>query len=245
MSLKKCPVCSGRVSSSAAACPHCGHNLAARRSWWWVLVIVAAMGLSMVFALQQDDVAAPVVTPSPAPAKPTLRPVEPIQPDQLVHIASGYQQDVAQMANLLQAQHPSCNELLDPFTIASAAEQGDPANPRYIVQCGRLPNVVVLHFTWMEAVNGTMPVQPVPKPTISQRAAADACEQAAKSGANIPATVVFSKVWDAGFRAHDDGTAIYISKFSAKNAFGVEHRYAISCDFTGLTLSNVSVSPSH
>lgn len=35
--LKKCPACSGAVSKSAQACPHCGDNLAARNSWWWVL----------------------------------------------------------------------------------------------------------------------------------------------------------------------------------------------------------------
>lgn len=27
MSLKKCPECSGRVSSAAKTCPHCGHPM--------------------------------------------------------------------------------------------------------------------------------------------------------------------------------------------------------------------------
>ncbi|WP_313058299.1 hypothetical protein [Stutzerimonas nitrititolerans] len=247
MSLKKCPSCSGQVSGSANACPHCGDNLAARRSWWWALAIVVAVGSSGLVAMTNRP-AAPEVVQTAAPVDPVRKPqladAKKIRPDQLKNIPSDYQIDVAQMVNLLRQKHPRCRESLNPLNVALAAKQDNAANPSYFAQCGTGPKPAILYFTWMDAVNRVMPVQPAPTPTVDQRAAADQCELEAKKRASIPATVDFSRVWHSSFQAHDDGTAVYLTRFTAKNAFGVGHAYQVRCLFKGFALTSASVSPS-
>lgn len=46
MALKPCPSCTNEVARSAVACPHCGHNLAAARSFVWAGVIVVVMAIA-------------------------------------------------------------------------------------------------------------------------------------------------------------------------------------------------------
>lgn len=246
MSLKKCPTCLGQVSSSANACPHCGHNLAARRSWWWALALLLVIPAAGFLASLRNDVSAPAATASTVVAVPAQAPATPVKIEaaQLVNVDSDYRPDVAQMVELLQNQRPRCRERLEPLSVAATASQDNPANPRFFVQCGTGPIPEVIYFTWMEAVNKTFPAQPAPLPVISERAAARACAEAARAGASIPSSVDFSRIWDSAFRPHEDGTAVYISKFTAKSALGVEQSYTIKCHFDGLTLGEVTAIPS-
>lgn len=160
MAMKKCPACGGRVANTANACPHCGANLAARRSWWWALAIVAVMAIAAIASLSSDDPAlAPMATPA---AKPRPTPVpEPalpdIQPHEVTHVAADYQADVARMLNLLRHEHPACRRELKPYNAGPSSEQPDPVNPHFFVQCGGTARTEVVHFTWMDAVNGRLP----------------------------------------------------------------------------------------
>lgn len=248
--MKKCPACGHQVSSTARSCPQCGDNLAARSTWWWALLICLAMSVAWFSSLKdQDDfetpsdsVAMPAASVAPRPVESKSRLSEPISADALIHVASEYRDDVAQMANLLRERHPHCRDQLDPLNIALSSQQDNPANPRFFAQCGRGAAPVVVHFTWMDAVNKTLPAEPVRAPTISRSAAASACESAARKEASHPTTVEFSRVWDAAFREREDGSALYASRFSAQNAFGVEQRFDIRCRFQGQTISELEIT---
>lgn len=159
MPMKQCQACGGKVSSSAQACPHCGDNQAARRSWWWALAIVVTMAIAIFASLSSDDPAAPVAAvqsrPQPAP-EPVLELPE-IQPHELANVPADYQADVARMLNLLRREHPACRRELKPYNAGPSVAQPDPVNPRFFVQCGSIARTEVIHFTWMDAVNGRMP----------------------------------------------------------------------------------------
>lgn len=160
MPMKNCPACGGKVSSTAQACPHCGDNLAARRSWWWALAIVVTMGVAAISSLSSDDPAPqPVVVASPReqPAPPPAPDLPDIQPGEVANVAADYQHDVARMLNLLRREHPACRRELKPYNAGPSMAQPDPANPRFFVQCGGMHRTEVIHFTWMDAVNGRLP----------------------------------------------------------------------------------------
>lgn len=48
MSLKPCPACQAPLAASASACPKCGYNQAAKKSYWWALAIVVVMVIAAV-----------------------------------------------------------------------------------------------------------------------------------------------------------------------------------------------------
>ncbi|NQD80272.1 DUF4124 domain-containing protein [Pseudomonas sp. CrR14] len=79
-------------------------------------------------------------------------------------------------------------------------------------------------------------------PAIKRADAAEACESAARRRANNPSTVDFSRFWSAAFADFPDGRATFASQFTAKNSFGVELRFDISCYFKGDNLAEVSVA---
>lgn len=165
-----------------------------------------------------------------------------IKPGELLQVSGDYSADAAQMLNLLASQHPPCLEDIQPVTTVQAKVSQNPANPEFTVICGK-PKKVLVHFTWLDAVNKRVPAQPSPPVVITQKDAAKACESAAKKRANRPGSVDMSRIWSAAFQERPDGSAVYQTTFTAANAFGVEDKFQITCHFNGLTLTSVNVLP--
>ena len=153
-----------------------------------------------------------------------------------------YRADVAQMLNLLHAEHPACAESLQPMTALRARVSDNPANPAFTVVCGKAKPRMV-HFTWMDAVNRRVPEQPPLPLVVSQGEAHKACEAAAQQRASRPGTVDMSRFWSAAFHERVDGTAEYSTTFTAANAFGARDEYQIVCQFRGKTLTDAAVRP--
>lgn len=242
MAIKRCPECGGMLSGSAGVCPHCGFNAGARRSLLWAAVLIVVIpGAGLLSLLSSEPSAEPARAVAPAPAK-THQPIAPVEPAELLLIPADYKGDVAQMLNLLSAQHPPCQADLQPVTAAQVKVSQNPANPEFTVVCGE-PKKVLVHFTWLDAVNKKIPAQPAPPVVIGRAAAADACEAAAKQRASRPGSVDMSRVWSAAFQERPDGSAVYQSTFKAGNAFGVMDEFEITCHFNGLSLAGVNVTP--
>lgn len=243
MSMKQCPACGHRVSSSARACPACGDNLESRRSWLWAMALFIVIPAAAIISSDRDDappaVSKVTVSPKPLEPPPAKEILPPIEAADVAMVPADYKSDVAQMLNLLRAGHPKCAEALSPISAGMASSQPDPANPLFFVQCGA-PNSIVVRFTWMDAVNKRIPDAPL---TIGSAQAAAACRSAAKEKAAIPSSVDLSTIMDASFSAHGDGSSTYRSTFTASNALGVTQRFNISCSFTGLSLGDVRVWP--
>lgn len=165
-----------------------------------------------------------------------------IQPGELLQVSADYSADAAQMLNLLSAQHPPCMEDIQPVTTVQAKLSHNPANPEFTVICGS-PKKILVHFTWLDAVNKRVPAQPAPPVVITQAEAANACEAAAKQRANRPGSVDMSRIWSAAFQERPDGSAVYQTTFTAGNAFGVEDTFQITCHFKGVNLTSVNVLP--
>lgn len=96
-------------------------------------------------------------------------------------------------------------------------------------------------MTPVEVAQAGKPAPP-PKPTVSQHAALQACEKAAKRAAANPSTVRISRVWDLAFVALPSGVAQLQTTFTAKNAFGLELKYSISCLFEGNKFVDVIIT---
>lgn len=167
---------------------------------------------------------------------------EQITSGELLQISADYSADVAQMLNLLSAQHPPCISDIQPVTAVQVELSQNPANPEFTVICGK-PKKMLVHFTWLDAVNKKVPAQPIPPAVITQTQAANACEDAAKQRASRPSSVDLSRLWSAVFQENPDGSAVYHTTFTAANAFGVEDSFQITCHFKGLSLTKAKVVP--
>lgn len=162
-----------------------------------------------------------------------------IRQSDLIMVDSIYRPDVARMLNKLAQQHPACRERIDPAS-AGASSRDAGYDPSFFVQCGDENTPEVVRFSLAAARAGVLPAIKSP---IAERAALQVCEREAKARALNPGTVDFSRILDANFRAIANGNSIFSSTFTAQNAFGVETRFFISCQFEGERLSGVSVKP--
>lgn len=204
-----------------------------------------AMLLAIIVANSGSD--APVQTAPPVPlpvpdiprtAVPVPAALPVILPEQVGMVEPVHQADVAGMLNLLRETVPECREALSPMNAGPASVQPEPGNPHFFVFCGNQMRKKI-NFTWMDAVNKRVPA---PAPRVDRTAAVNACESRAKSWATNPQTVSFSRVLDMDFRDHGDGSATIRSAFTAKNAFNLELKFAISCEYAGGRITHSSVS---
>lgn len=75
-----------------------------------------------------------------------------------------------------------------------------------------------------------------------ERVAVRRCEQEARDRAHRADSVDFSRILDLGFNSRPNGESTVVSTFTAENAFGVENKFDIRCDFSGERLIDVSIS---
>jgi hypothetical protein len=138
--------------------------------------------------------------------------------------------------NKLVRENARC-PTVDTGTLSKSGNRGTAAKPVFFITCnGSSPFNV--WFEPEDAANGHSfeAIQ-----NIQNGEALLACENAAKVEANNPATVSFSKFIDAAFVPYPNGNSRLLSKFSAKNSFGVEARYRIECFFQGSSLTETRI----
>jgi len=202
--------------------------------------LFAVMGLAAIVA-NIDDEGGQHQSVSAAPLQSTQgsESTQPaITPDDMPYSPHEYRDDLAEMLTLLRIQHPACARQIDPSTARLAdLVNPDPVNPEFLVRCngGR----TTVRFTWMDMMNRRLPA---PAPIVDRTAAVSACEHAARARAAHPQTVSFSRVMDMEFRDNGDGSASIRTSFKAKNAFNLETKYRIDCEFDGSRIVTVSVS---
>lgn len=76
--------------------------------------------------------------------------------------------------------------------------------------------------------------------TLSASDAFPICKEAVLDRLTHPSTADFS-ILGIGFKSYDDGTAILVTTFTARNGFNLEIEYQAACDFTGRTLTGVKI----
>ncbi|HCA24849.1 MAG TPA: hypothetical protein DEP32_11860 [Pseudomonas sp.] len=163
----------------------------------------------------------------------------PIRPEQLYLMESQYRVKVARMLNRLATEHAQCRERMSPETAGVSRDYSTPENPSFFVQCGDRQVPTVVRFS-MRDIDGrgsiAVPVQ------IERRAAIGRCEQEARDRAYRGDSVDFSRILDLAFNTRPNGESTVLSSFTAENAFGVETKFDIRCDFSGERLRDVSIS---
>lgn len=81
---------------------------------------------------------------------------------------------------------------------------------------------------------------PRSSPTIDASDAATICEDAARERIAHPSTADFS-ILAIGFRAYDDGTAIFATTFTARNSFNLKLEFNLACDFSGKQMTDIKI----
>ena len=134
--------------------------------------------------------------------------------------------------NRVMAEDPTC----DAFNTQSILVEKDRKGVLLKAACFGEPEQIV-EFRPADATNGRSFAPVVP---VSLDAASFACLAAARKNAVHPSTVDMS-IMGATFTPHDDGSASYLTTFTAKNSFNLELQYSIECLFRGneLTFSSV------
>ena len=77
-------------------------------------------------------------------------------------------------------------------------------------------------------------------PSFGVGEAASICKDAARDRITHPSTADFS-ILGIGFRSFDDGTSILTTTFTARNGFNLKLEYQVACDFTGSSLTDITI----
>lgn len=147
--------------------------------------------------------------------------------------------NVIKGVNKIAKEDPRCREKIDPGTASMSTSKSKPGKPVFFVTCGEGSKVVNVFFSEDDLKDDTKFVAPG---HIDRGRAVQLCEDHAKSAANLPSTVKFSRFLDIAVTDHPNGRTTVMSSFSAKNAFGVEQSYNIRCllEQTGLIEANIN-----
>lgn len=150
-----------------------------------------------------------------------------------------YKVQVATMLNRLAREHGQCKERIAPETAGASSEYSVSGNPSFFVHCGNRQVPTVVRFTLRDIEGRVSIAAPI---QIERLAAIKRCEQEARSRAHRPDSVDFSRILDLAFNARPNGETTVLSSFTAENAFGVENKFDIRCDFSGKQLKDVSIA---
>lgn len=146
---------------------------------------------------------------------------------------------VVKGVNKIAKEDLRCRDKIDPGTASLSPSKSQPGKPVFFVTCGQGSQVVNVYFSEADLKDDKRFVAPG---HIDHGRATQLCEDYAKSAANMPSTVKFSRFLDISINDHPNGRTTVMSSFSAKNAFGVEQKYSIRCLFeqTGLLEANMN-----
>ncbi|HEL3179386.1 MAG: hypothetical protein J0L89_08380 [Xanthomonadales bacterium] len=147
---------------------------------------------------------------------------------------------IIKAVNRIHREDPRCKEHIYPSLVGrSADETKKRGKPVYFVNCGTGAQTVNVYFDAARADDPT----PFRAPRfIDKMRAIDLCEAYAKANASHPSTVEFSRFLDIATSEHPNGRTQVQSSFTAKNSFGLELKFNISCllDENGFIEGNIS-----
>jgi hypothetical protein len=152
-------------------------------------------------------------------------------------VTAPYKELIMSGVNKVHAENSRC-DVIDPTSAYLSKSKSKPGNPVFFVTCGRGSGVFNVFFS-KEEVESSKAFQAAVH--IDKVKAANLCEGYAKGAANHPSTVSFSRVLDFILTEHPNGRTRIDTTFKAKNSFGLEEKFAISCLLSsgGLIEANV------
>ena len=153
---------------------------------------------------------------------------------------SQFKQQIITAVNRIAQENRNCDQI-DTYSVAKSPSRSKPGDPVFFVTCGSGASAFNVWFRPTDVQAG---LSFTAKEPLGRKAAADACEVAARQVAAHPSTVKFSRVWDFAYTSHVSGRARVVSTFTAKNAFNLELKYRIDCLFDGPTLVETNIAES-
>lgn len=151
---------------------------------------------------------------------------------------SGYKPQIVAAVNKIVRENDRCASI-DPGTVSKSPKQSRPGQPVFFVTCNVGASAFNVWFKPSDVTNGRVFRA---TPNIAQGPAVDACEAAVKSAATHPSTVSFSRIMDLSFDQAPSGRSQVLSTFTAKNSFGLELKYRVSCIFDGYLLVETAIA---
>jgi len=134
---------------------------------------------------------------------------------------------IVKTVNRIQQEDTRCKDSIYPGSVAKSPSQTKSAsNPVFFVTCGDGASAVNVYFDAARANDPTPFTPPIHLPRAN---AIQLCESHAKSQANHPSTVSFSRIMDMAITEHPNGRTTVISTFTAKNGFNMVLKYQIRC----------------
>ena len=154
---------------------------------------------------------------------------------------SHFKPQIVTAVNRIKQENRNCRQI-DTSSVAKSPSRSKPGDPVFFVTCGSGASAFNVWFRPNDAQQASRSF--AAKEPLGKKAAADACEAAAKQAAAHPSTVEFSRVWDLAYLPHVSGRARVVSTFTAKNALNLELKYRINCFFDGATLVETNIAES-
>ncbi len=149
-----------------------------------------------------------------------------------------YKDIVIAGVNKIHNDDKRCKKI-DPGSAFISPTKGSKDNPVFFVTCGdglESVNVFFSKSDIMDDITFNAPEH------IDHLSAIDICESYAKSKSTHPSTVIFSRVSSLNVRDTLNGNTEIKSTFTAKNSFGLELQYKISCLLNPNGLIEASIS---
>jgi len=140
--------------------------------------------------------------------------------------------------NKVHRENSRC-KTIDTGTAYISYSKGSHSNPVFYVTCGVGAGSFNAFFSKSEVEKGSTLAA---AKHIDRNRAVDLCESYAKSKANHPSTVRFSRVLALAINEHPNGRTAVTSSFTAKNSFNLELKHNIRCllDANGLDDAHIS-----
>jgi len=150
----------------------------------------------------------------------------------------GYKKIIIAGVNKVYRENSRCKNI-EPSSAYISSSKGSRSNPVFYVTCGKGNGVFNVFFSKSDIEKGK---KFSAKKHINKSKATRICEGYAKSHANHPSSVNFSKFMDLSVYETPNGRTRVTSSFTAKNSFNLELKYKISCllDSNGLIEGNIS-----
>jgi len=177
------------------------------------------------------------ITQPKAPARPPITAADIYWDDE----TRQHRDVVLQLLNKIRDQNERCREM-DLGTVSQSGTRGTREAPVWYVTCLYRGDAFNEFFSAADLA----PDRSVAAVTnVPHSVAVNACEREARSRAQHPETVDFSRILDVQTVEHANGNTTVYSTFTAKNAFGVGSKYRIRCLVKPSgAVDNAEVSPS-
>jgi len=149
-----------------------------------------------------------------------------------------YKDIIISGVNKIHRENSKCKDIRTSSAYISSSK-GSKSDPVFFVTCGQGRNSFNVFFSKSDVIANK---KFRAKKHISKSRAINICEKYAKSKANHPSSVNFSRILDLSSNETANGRTRITSTFLAKNSFNLEVKQHISCLFNskGLIEANIS-----